>query len=395
MMLYQLHIVYAFYNLRLHPLRKYPGPWYFAASDLPLELCLKYGEVVRVGPNELSYINTLAWKDVYYHGKEDFISTADRVTHSGMRKASSHAFPDRALREQEHIIRRYANRMVSIINGSIHRMGPKSAKHNMVEVYNFTAFDMLTELTFGKSLHLLDDERYLTWMTAIFQGLKFMTVRGVMKKLSIVGRLSEQLVSRGLRLPSSSLTLIFSAKLVNERLQRTDNKIPDTRHFVLQRKEDVCLSIPEMHSNASGLMIGGAETVATNLSGLTYFLLREPAVLKRLMAEIRDIFQTDKEITLLNIARLEYFRGIYFGMNASLPCCCCWSAQDCPARRGKVCNDRITGKSTVCLSNHAANRSPSNFSGAEEYLLEGWLGSDNAFVTDRKDVFQPFSVGPR
>lgn len=64
------------YNLFFHPLRGYPGPLLCRATPLPrmrarlagrsplqsLELHKRYGKVVRVSPNELSYSDGDAWK---------------------------------------------------------------------------------------------------------------------------------------------------------------------------------------------------------------------------------------------------------------------------------------------------------------------------------------------
>lgn len=360
------------YNIYLHPLSKYPGPWNWAASDLPRlslvlqgkyihynhELHRKYGEVVRVGPNELSYINAKAWKDIYYHSKKDFvkdpdfmgelpngvvhIGTADRVTHSRMRKAFSHAFSDRALREQEHLIQRHTDNMVSMVKGIIGQ-DAYSAKLNLVEIYNLTAFDMMSELTFGESLNLLENKQYLPWVTAIFQGLKFMTVRGVLKKLSTVGRLSELIISKALR-KQFEAHFNFSADLVNRRLARIDNTNPDIWHFVLQQKKDVRLSIPEMHSNASGLMIGGAETVATVLSGLSYFLMQEPAVLQRLVSEIGESFETEADITLLNVAKLEYLGACIAESLRLYPSAAVGLPRIVPPQGANICNGRVPGK---------------------------------------------------
>jgi hypothetical protein len=61
--------VYLCYNLYFHPLASYPGPKLAAATPLPWatavffrrishwvhELHQKYGDIVRIGPNELSY----------------------------------------------------------------------------------------------------------------------------------------------------------------------------------------------------------------------------------------------------------------------------------------------------------------------------------------------------
>lgn len=67
------------YNVFLHPLHSYPGPWYarisrfwysyrFLRGTLSFdikELHDKYGDVVRVAPNELSYANGDAWETIY------------------------------------------------------------------------------------------------------------------------------------------------------------------------------------------------------------------------------------------------------------------------------------------------------------------------------------------
>ena len=72
------------YNVFFHPLRKFPGPFWHRASRLPycyrtaigmmtfdvLELHRKYGEVVRIAPDELVFANSRAWKDIM--GVSDF-----------------------------------------------------------------------------------------------------------------------------------------------------------------------------------------------------------------------------------------------------------------------------------------------------------------------------------
>lgn len=67
------------YNLFFHPLAKFPGPRLNAISDVPgiyilvkgrfalevKKLHDKYGSVVRVSPNELSFNSVQAWEDIY------------------------------------------------------------------------------------------------------------------------------------------------------------------------------------------------------------------------------------------------------------------------------------------------------------------------------------------
>lgn len=69
-------ILVAVYNLFFHPLSRYPGPWWFAVSRLPYtieifrgtvtwtvkDMHMKYGHVVRIAPDTLSFTTSEAWQ---------------------------------------------------------------------------------------------------------------------------------------------------------------------------------------------------------------------------------------------------------------------------------------------------------------------------------------------
>lgn len=75
----------AIYQLRLSPLSPIPGPWYAAISDfwlfshaLRLQQCktihslfLRYGPVVRIGPNKVAFCDLSVTKNVYIAQKFD------------------------------------------------------------------------------------------------------------------------------------------------------------------------------------------------------------------------------------------------------------------------------------------------------------------------------------
>lgn len=54
------------------------------------------------------------------------------------------------------------------------------------------------------------------------------------------------------------------------------------------------------------LMVAGSETTATLLSGVTYQLLKNPDVLQKLVAEIRNAFAQSHEITMVSVNNLKY-----------------------------------------------------------------------------------------
>lgn len=137
-------------NIYLHPLSGYPGPplaaatrlWYcYHCANGNLIYALqkahqKYGDVIRIAPNELSYTDPEAWNDIYGHrvGKPELmkdplfyssfsageasIINADRARHGHLRKQASHGFSERALRSQEDVIKKYADLMIDRLEAS-------------------------------------------------------------------------------------------------------------------------------------------------------------------------------------------------------------------------------------------------------------------------------------
>lgn len=74
-----LLVTKAIYNVYFHPIRAYKGPWLARASRLPylyyqvtgrLPHQLKkwheqFGDIIRIAPNDLSYIKSQAWFDIH------------------------------------------------------------------------------------------------------------------------------------------------------------------------------------------------------------------------------------------------------------------------------------------------------------------------------------------
>jgi hypothetical protein len=133
------------YNLYFHPLRNFPGP--FEARATRIWYCRKllsgtisfeigkmheeYGDVVRIGPDELSFNDPSAWNDIYGHrtGKGECVKdpTFYNVTSSGrlsivgagtkrhgeLRRMMAHGYSDRAMRYQLPIIKSYGDLLLS------------------------------------------------------------------------------------------------------------------------------------------------------------------------------------------------------------------------------------------------------------------------------------------
>lgn len=70
------------------------------------------------------------------------------------------------------------------------------------------------------------------------------------------------------------------------------------------------ITVEELSSNASVLIIAGSETTATLLSAATYFLGTHPHVLKKLNDELSTHFKSEAEIDLLSVQGLTYMLAV-------------------------------------------------------------------------------------
>lgn len=165
------HLFKAIYNAFLHPLSKFPGPKLAAATRIPFlrmtwsgsipqhmsNLHDTYGPVVRVTPTELSFNTAQAWKDIYGHrfggkatfpkdtnhygpfisGESHIINTNDE-DHSRVRRVLANSFSDKALKEQEPLLRRWADLLVTKLKELVAESGDKGGEVDMVSYYNFT-----------------------------------------------------------------------------------------------------------------------------------------------------------------------------------------------------------------------------------------------------------------
>jgi cytochrome P450 len=221
-----------------------------------------------------------------------------------------------------------------------------AAKINVVDWYNFTTFDIMADLTFGEPLHLLDRSKYSPWVSAVFGSIKMGTAQQVFRTLPFIETILNKTIPKSV-VEKRRLHMSNSVDRVNKRLAvKTDR--PDIWTYILRYSDSDSaaqkgLSGPEMHSNAATFMLAGTETTATQLSGVTYQLLKKPEVMARLVAEVREAFPTKDDITMPALARLEFLNAcleeglrIYPPVPIGLP-------RITPMQGGVVCGKEVPG----------------------------------------------------
>ncbi|EOD46325.1 putative cytochrome p450 protein [Neofusicoccum parvum] len=367
---------------------------------------MKYGSVVRLGPNELSFIDVQAWKDIYGHrkaGKAEFtkdpnffdasvngeqdIVRGDNPTHSRFRKVFSNSFSDRALKQQESLLKEHVNKLVRNLTAQ----AKTGAAVDMAKQYNFTTFDIMADLTFSESLGLLDGNDYNDWVRAIVNNWQFIVVMRMLKSYKTFFAIFSWFIPKQWR--EERLKMFnYAAVRVNRRLERGTTK-SDIWDQMQQR--DASITVAEMHANAEVFMVGGSETTATLLSGLTYYLLTNPEKMGKLKQEIRTACPRDEDVTVERLQGLKYLHACVEEALRHYSPSVIGHVRIVPEEGGSVCGGWLPGGTKVSVPHYVAYHSPTNFARPREFIPERWIDTDGEFATDKRDILQPFSYGPR
>jgi cytochrome P450 len=280
----------------------------------------EYGDVVRIAPDELSFINGDAWKAIYGtrvgHGQKgkDFrfysptaggapsIIVSNDVDHSRFRRLMSHGFSDSALRGQEAIIKGYVDLLMQRLRENSE--GAKEAV-DLVKWYNFTTFDIIGDLAFGEPFDCLKNSDYHQWVSILMSQIRTATYANVARRLP--GSLSLlKLITPKNIIAQKDTHVALTTEKVKARLSKTNDRPDFFSNILKHANTEKGFSFQELVSNGSTLIIAGSETTATLLSGVTYLLLKNPRVLSKLQDEIRSTFMNESEINLESCNKLEY-----------------------------------------------------------------------------------------
>ncbi|GME30911.1 Cytochrome p450 protein [Neofusicoccum parvum] len=410
----------AIYNIYLHPLSKLPGSklvaannftyWYFSLrgdivgwSQRQHE---KYGEVVRLGSNKVSYIDPQAWKDIFGHrvrgklenskdpalyvpwgnGQYNILTTHDTEEHGRFRKIFSNAFSDKSLRLQEPLIRKYVDELIVNLKRAAR---DSSNVQDLVKWYNCATFDIIADLVFGEPLGLLDNSELSPWVHAIFGNMKTGAILAATVEYPLVAALIRFLTPKSL-IEQQALHRKHTSDRVDKKLRSASTR-PDIWNLALQNSRGK-LTLPEQYANADVLMVGGSETTATLLSGLTYLFLRHPDKMKKAVEEVRAL--PADQLTFQGVARLPYLQACLDETLRWYPPVPTAMPRAAPRGGNAVLGTWIPEGTTLLIPHYAAYHSPVNFRDPDSFVPERWLPG-GGYDSDRKEVLQPFSHGPR
>ncbi|KAK2600174.1 hypothetical protein QQS21_005119 [Conoideocrella luteorostrata] len=326
------------YNIFIHPLAKYPGPKLYAASPVPISLAQlrgqlhtvtkaahdKYGPVVRMSPNELSFISDTAWQDIYARHRStpamardrtffnnmllhpQTITMADDIDHNRIRRSLNPAFSSQALLEQEPILQQN----VSLLMDKLQEHAEHGYPLDLRAWYNYTTFDLIGDLAFGETFGCLATSRFHEWAQMVLDYFFVATLLHVVHRLYPLNKLFAFLLPPSVMKKKKQ----HSQMAIDKVRKRTDplNAVMrrDFIHYLLQSVDSCSITQDELESQASVLILAGSETTSIALTYATFFLTQHPEILEKLRVELQQNFKSEGDIDLLSIDRLHYLHAV-------------------------------------------------------------------------------------
>jgi cytochrome P450 len=216
-----------------------------------LDMHKRYGDIVRIAPDELAFSHPEAWKDIMGHRKgglemekaswfyrpvEDeptHVVNSDREEHSTLRWQLAHGFSEKAMRDQEPMIRGYVNLLLQKLRENCSLGDPMVLN----DWYNYTTFDIIGDLAFGEPFGCLQGSNYDDWIQSIFRSARLGIILQALSFVPWLKRALMALIPRSVQEARNRHRSLTRQKMLR-RIGNTEGR-PDLIEGLLKKKEEL------------------------------------------------------------------------------------------------------------------------------------------------------------
>ncbi|PVH88991.1 benzoate 4-monooxygenase cytochrome P450 [Cadophora sp. DSE1049] len=341
------------YRLTFHPLAKFPGPFFARISDWPLVIhCYrgdrhlwefknhqKYGSIVRYGVNSLSISTPNSMplihgakanvkKGAWYKtldisaGAPSVQMEIDKHEHAMRRRFLQPAFSERALKEAERLISISARKLCQGLTSGMED-GIWSEPKNFNDWATFFGFDFVSDLGYGKSFGMLDNDEN-RWIPGVLKSASiFLYYVGYLPFIDFVrplmGTWVQDYVGGQAAADSLKYTNLANGRLAertelekHKEMEDKDLGRKDTFHYLLNSKDPVTgkmFTTEQLQADSALIIAAGSDGVAVTLAACMFYLLNNPHTMERLTEEIRERFSSVEEIGNPKLGSLPYLHA--------------------------------------------------------------------------------------
>ncbi|ROW06900.1 hypothetical protein VMCG_04172 [Cytospora schulzeri] len=366
------------------------------------------GPVVRFAPDGLSFNSTAAYQAIYgfkaNNRKADFyllfsppghpsvFNDTDKEAHAKKRKVLSYAFSDKAMRNMEEYMLQHVRTFCA-------KIGTSKAV-NVATWTEYLSFDIMGELAFGQTLGMLigSSNRYV--LDLIVNSAHYCQMSGLGRTFHNLG-LGLWVFPK--LMGDKAKFRVFSHKYAGDRINVAGDR-KDFYHYLLKATDKETgerFGVPELVAQANVIIIGGAETTATGMAALFFYLTHDARALAKVTKEVRGTFAGQNVEAIRSGAALSschYLRAcIDEAMRCSPPIPGILPRKVLPGGMN-IDGYEIPPGVDVGVSAYVLHHNPDVFPEPFEYRPERWMPSDNNTKRDMEPVkssFAAFSIGPR
>ncbi|KAL4934942.1 hypothetical protein BDV06DRAFT_217788 [Aspergillus oleicola] len=290
------------YRAFFHPLGRFPGPFLARLSaaykvslgqNLSLymevrKLHQQYGDIVRLGPGELSLASPAAVRKVHWpqatprkgplydqgYPRVSLETTRDIQEHAQLRKIWDPAFNTRALRDYSHRVQKHATRLLEVFDRDL------GQPINITRWLNYYSFDIMGDLAFGKSFDMLVDGRDHYLLSVMHDN---------MKAFALIGPLIWAFPLL-VRIPFLNSASEHFWKFVGDQISW------HIFHWILQGFGDrvhTKKGMMDLEAEAQLVIVAGSDTTASTLTNAIFELLSRPQQIDMLRAEFKQQINRD------------------------------------------------------------------------------------------------------
>ncbi|KAK2054550.1 cytochrome P450 [Colletotrichum caudatum] len=399
------------YRAAFHRLNSFNGPFLARLSNFWItskavkklhlylevqELHRKYGDIVRIGPSEISINNPKAvmlihssnsqcTKGPWYealHPSYSLQLVRDKQEHAQRRKAWDKGFSSKALRDYEFRVADYTNQLLSQIDTY------KGQPFNITDWFNFYSFDIMGDLAFGKSFGMLKGGVKHYFMTSLHQDMHnigmfshLMWLFPIFKNTPILNADTKRFWN-------------FVRSQVDDRIKNKPDR-PDVFSWILEDFESIKKPTQQDTLNLYGdshlITVAGSDTVAATLTSLFFELAQKPGIYSRLREEIDDFFLQNEKPEHLTLSKLPYLQACIDETLRLHPPVPSGVQRMTPPEGMDIDGTFIPGTTIIQVPTYTMFRDERLFPKANEFIPERWT-TRSEMVKD-PTVFVPFSTG--
>ena len=374
----------------------------------------KYGPIVRIAPDELTFTNPAAWRDIYPPnfvrprefkdkppGKnaENLIS-AGEPDHARFRKILAPAFSDKAVHEQEPMIKGHIDVLVQKFYQAINEdESGDGVVVDLLQWFNYAFFDIIGDFVWGSSFNCLEQVQEHPWIQVIAQ-FKFALIAGSLKYYPPLDSIVTAITPKS---AMADLWMIWKTTedKISQRLAKPASVKTDVMSHVLAANESMSslhMTRDEVEINSMMIVIAGSESTTTVLLGIMNHLMRNRSKLDTLTQEVRTKCTTQDDINETSLSKLPYLTAVFHEGLRICPTFPDGLRREIPHGGAAVAGQFLPAGTVVSIPQWAAYLSSDNFYKPASFLPERWLAdpsdSLSPYAKDRRDVFNPFLLGP-